>query len=85
MPDYRLQVLGRSPKITEDRDSTVERARKVWNNSYQKDSETGKRVEAMIAHSDSLRDTDPDGAMESARKARLLADELPKRRYLGDR
>lgn len=78
MPDYRLQVMGTDPKLTKERDSTIERARKLWNNSYEKGSETGKRIEAMITQSDSLRDSDPEGAMEAARKADLLSRELPK-------
>lgn len=83
MPDFRLQVLGRDSR-RQEADSSLERARKLWNNSYQRSTDTGKRVEAMIAQSEALRETDPDAAAELARKAELLSKELSPSRSRSD-
>jgi hypothetical protein len=76
MPEFRLQVLDRDPKSAANRKSSVERARDVWNRSSQKESETGKRVGAMITQSDSLAEYDMPAAKETARKAELLSREI---------
>jgi len=76
MPEFRLQVLDSDPKSPKERKSSVEKARAVWNRSQQKDSETGKRVEAMIAQSDSLSEYDMPAALATAKKAELLSREV---------
>lgn len=76
MPEYKLQVLDKNPKSPGERKSSVEKAREVWNRSSQKSSETGKRVEAMIAQSDSLADYDMPAALATAKKAELLSREV---------
>lgn len=76
MPEFRLQVLDKDPRSGAERKSSVEKAREVWNRSSKKDSETGQRIGAMIAQSDSLSEYDMPAAKETARKAELLSREV---------
>jgi len=79
MPEYKLQVLVPDAYDTrKKRKSLAERAREVFRQSKDPDSETGKRVDAMINASQAQAEYDLPAALESARKAERLSRELRK-------
>jgi len=72
-------MVPSSAKARAEREDAAARAKQAFRGSYNKNSETGSRIQSLLKQSEDMKDYDLYGAGESARKAELLSRELTTR------